>query len=60
MAKCLDCEKECKTVFDYRCNRKGKHCELYVIFDNSKPPVPTGFCLDCLLSFLRAEFKDLE
>ncbi len=59
MTKCLECEKKSKTVFDYRCNRKDKRCELYVIFDNSKPPTPTGFCIDCLLKMLRSEFQDL-
>jgi hypothetical protein len=59
MAKCLECEKDCKKVFDYRCNRKNKHCELYVIFENGEPPEPTGYCLECLLIMLRSEFEDL-
>lgn len=59
MAKCIECGGEKKTVFDYRCNGKTKCCELYVIFNNSKPPTPTGFCLDCLLEMLRSEFQDL-
>ena len=59
MAKCLNCDSEQKTVFDYRCMRSNKSCQLYVIFEDGKLPIPTGYCLNCLFNMLRNEFEVL-
>jgi hypothetical protein len=58
MAKCIECGEEKKTIYDYR-HEKEERCQVYVIFNNSKPPAPTGFCLECLLTLLRSELQDL-
>jgi len=55
MAKCCECKKNMKVIFDGRLY--GDSCKIFIVKEDFKKPTPTGYCKEC---FKKQICKDID